>query len=217
MRKLGSRKVVAGALAGLVVAGGGGAAIAASQGGTGSPSGFLDAVARHLGISSQKLQEATKAAAVDQVDAALEAGRITKEEADELKSRIESGEIPPFLGPFGGPPHRHLFGAGLDAAADYLGLTEAQLHAKVGGGQSLAEVAKAEGKTVVGLEQAILGEAEKDLNGAVADGELTDGQRDRILQELRSHIDELVNGTPPERREHRFGPGPMAPFWGTSA
>ena len=49
-------------------------------------------MARHLGISSQKLEDATKAAAVDQVDAALKDGRITQAEADALKQRIESGD-----------------------------------------------------------------------------------------------------------------------------
>jgi len=71
------KKVLAATVAGLAVAGGG-AAIAASQ--TDSPgSSFLDSVAEHLGISSQELEDATKAAAVDQVDQALEEGKITQE------------------------------------------------------------------------------------------------------------------------------------------
>ena len=65
MSKLTSKKVLAATVAGLAVAGGG-AAIAASQ--TDSPaSSFLDSVAKHLGISSEELEDATKAAAVDQV------------------------------------------------------------------------------------------------------------------------------------------------------
>ena len=97
MRKLTSKKILAATVAGLAVAGGG-AAIAASQ--TDSPgSSFLDSVAKHLGISSQELEDATKAAAVDQVDQALADGRITQEQADALKERIESGEVPVFLGP----------------------------------------------------------------------------------------------------------------------
>ena len=97
MSKLTSKNVLAATVAGLAVAGGG-AAIAASQ--TDSPaSSFLDSVAKHLGISSDKLEDATQAAAVDQVNQALEDGQITKEQADELKSRIESGEFPLFLGP----------------------------------------------------------------------------------------------------------------------
>ena len=82
MSKLASKKVLAATVAGLAVAGGG-AAIAASQ--TDSPaSSFFDSVAKHLGISSEELEDATKAAAVDQVNQALEDGRITEEPRERL-------------------------------------------------------------------------------------------------------------------------------------
>ena len=218
MRKVNPRTLIAATAAGLAIAGGG-AAVAASQ--SDSPgSSFWDSVAKHLGISSDKLEDATKAAAVDQVDKALEDGRITKEQADELKSRIESGEFPPFFGPgfFGGfrgphgmdgPGHHFFFGEKDSAAADYLGLTEAELREKLFAGKSLADVAKAEGKSVDGLKQAILAGAKSHLDGAVADEHLTQEQADAIYKRLQSTIDDIVNGTLPEHREFRFhGPGP---------
>ena len=85
------------AAATLAVAGGAAAAVAATGGGS-RQSDFLDSVAKHLGVSPQKLEDATKAAAVDQVNADLAAGRITKAQADELKARIEAGN-----GVLGGP------------------------------------------------------------------------------------------------------------------
>ena len=105
-----SRKALVISIAALAVVAGGGAAIAASQGSSPSPQSFFDAVAKHLGISSQKLEDASRAAALDQVDAALEEGRITKAEADALKERIESGEFPPFFGPRFGPGPGHFHG-----------------------------------------------------------------------------------------------------------
>ena len=76
MSKLTSKTVLAATVAGLAVAGGG-AAIAASQ--TDSPgSSFLDSVAEHLGVSSQELEDATKAAAIDQLEQAHEDGKITQ-------------------------------------------------------------------------------------------------------------------------------------------
>ena len=57
--------------AALAVVVGGGVAIAASQGSSPTPKSFFDAVAKHLGISSQKLRDATKAAAIDQVAVAV--------------------------------------------------------------------------------------------------------------------------------------------------
>ena len=58
---------------GVVVAGGAGVAVAAS-GANPRGSGFLDSVAKHLGVSPQKLKDATKAAAIDQVNADLRRG-----------------------------------------------------------------------------------------------------------------------------------------------
>ena len=90
------RALVAASALSLVVGAGG--AVAASKGSPARGDGFLARVAGHLGISTQKLEDATKAAAIDQVNADLKAGRITKAQADELKARIEKGEAPLFLG-----------------------------------------------------------------------------------------------------------------------
>jgi hypothetical protein len=225
-----SRKILAATVAGLAVTGGVGAGIAASQDDS-RTSSFFDAVARHLGISSQELEDATRAAAIDQVDAALEEGRITEEQAEELKSRIESGEMPPFLGPglfFGGPKgdgERGFgfgfgpglgfhFGEKLDAAAAYLGVTEEELREALQGGKSLADIAGEKGKSVDGLKDALVAEAQARLDEAVADEKLTREQADRILERLREGIDDLVNASGENRfRFHFRGPGPgMGPF-----
>lgn len=223
MSKLTSRKVLAATVAGLAVAGGG-AAIAASQGDS-DGSSFFDAVARHLGISTEELEDATKAAAIDEVNQALEEGRLTEEQADELRSRIESGEGPWLFGPglsgfrghgdFGrGPgPGHHFFlfhPDELSAAADYLGLTEAELREQLAEGKSLAEIAEAEGKGVDGLKQAILDDARSALDEAVANDRLTQEQADALYERLQGSIDDLVNGTFPGPRVHGFGP----PFGG---
>src|SRR5437867_12602692 len=98
MKKLKSKWLLT-AVAVLALVGGGTVAIAAANSSSASGNGFLAAVARHLGISTQKLQDATKAAAIDQVNADLKAGRITKAEADALKARIKAGAFPGFGGP----------------------------------------------------------------------------------------------------------------------
>jgi hypothetical protein len=211
---------VAGALAIGVGAGG---AIAASKDSATSGNGFLARVAGHLGISTQKLEDATKAAAIDQVDADLKAGKITEAQANEMKARINAGVVPLF---FGGP---HRFGGGgfghhrggpggfergghLSAAADYLGLTVPQLLQKLSGGKSLADVAKAQGKSVDGLEEAMLAGAKTHLDQAVKDGMLTKAQAAEALSEFKSRIHQIVNGTfrgPGERGEfHRRGGPP---------
>jgi hypothetical protein len=225
MKNLNSKRVLVATLA-VALAVGAGGAIAASKGSANRSDGFLARVADHLGISTQKLQDATKAAAIDQVDADLKAGRITKAQADAMKARIEQGGVPLFFGGphrfgdfghHGGIPfglHRHL-----SAAADYLGLTAPQLLQKVGNGQSLADVAKAQDKSVGGLKTVIRSEAKKGLDRAVEDGVLTKAQAKEALSELESHLDDIVNGKfpGPERRgfHWRQGPpdrgGPMIP------
>jgi polyhydroxyalkanoate synthesis regulator phasin len=229
MHRFRTRKALAIGIAALAVIGGGGAAIAA--GNSSSPGqSFLDSVARHLGISSQKLEDATKAAAIDQVDAALKDGKITKAEADELKSRIESGDFPPFFAPglffghgfgpkggdfHGGPP---LFGDKLSTAADYLGLTEAQLRTKLNSGQTLAQIAKAQGKSVDGLKQVILADAKKTLDQLVKDGRLTQAEADAIYARLQSHVDDLVEHGMfrfgfHDREDHAGAPTDEHTFW----
>ena len=201
------------AAATLAVVGGAAAAVAATGSGS-RGSDFLDSVARHLGVSPQKLKDATKAAAVDQVDADLAAGRITKAQADELKKRIEAGDGvlggPGFgRGPgFGGPPGpgfgRPAIANEIAAAAKYLGLSEADLRSKLSDGQSLADVAKAQSKDLDGLKTAILDAAKADLDKAVAAKKLTQSQADDIYNGLKSHIDDVVNAN--VKLRHAGGP-----------
>jgi hypothetical protein len=219
MSKFKSRKALAAVVAGVVVVGGGWAAIASAQSDSNSPQAFFDAVAKHLGISSEELEEATKAAAIDQVDAALAEGKITEEQAERLKERIESSETPPFFGPrfFGAHRgfHPHAPGDKLSAAADYLGLSVVELRERLRDGQSLADVAKAEGKSVEGLEQAILAAAKKKLDEAVSEGDLTQEQADDILDRIEAHVEDIVNGSlEPWRGRSQRGPPGGPPFWG---
>jgi hypothetical protein len=198
------RRLIFGAAA-LFAAAGGGVAIAASGS---SPSeenkAVLDSAAKKLGISSSKLSAALKQALSDRVDAAVAAGRLTKDEGDALKQRINSDGFPLF-----GGRHERGFGHGrfigkLDAAADYLGLTEAQLRTQLESGKSLAQVAQAQGKTVSGLVDALVGAAKKHLDEAVAAGRLTKAQEDEMLAGLRTRIASLVNSTGPAGRPN-FG------------
>ena len=165
----------------------------------------VDDVAERLGVESSELGDAIKAALKARVDAAVDAGRLTEAQAAELKERIDSDEVPLFGLGRGGPGHGHFghFG-GLDAAASYLGVTEEALRTELAEGQTLAEVAEAEGKSVDGLVDALVAAAKEDLQQAVDDGRLTDAQRDDIVATLESRITAKVNG---ERGFGRGGPG----------
>ena len=109
------------------------------------------------------------------------------------------------LGLPGAPP--------LDAAASYLGLTTQQVWSRLMNGQSLADIAKAQGKSVSGLEDAMVNAVADRLQKAVDAGTITAQQRTEILSEIRSHVGELVNRTPPgPGARPRFGGAP--PMWG---
>ena len=201
----------AAAVAVVVVAG---SAIAA--GNNSSPTAFMQSLAKHLGISTEKLQDAAKAAAIDQVDAALADGKITKEQADAAKERIRSGDAPllffgprfrgggPGFGPGPGFGHGpgfgfHHFGGGLgEAAAKYLGLTEAELRTQLESGKSLADIAKAQGKSTDGLKKALHDAVKDDLDAAVKAGRITQAQADEALARFDERADDLINRTPGE-------------------
>jgi hypothetical protein len=201
MEKDVKRRVAAGAVA-LVAIAGGGAAIAATQISPKQESqAVLNDAAKELGVSPTELSAALNGALEKRIDAAVAAGRLTKTQGDELKQRIESGDFPlfgvPAFGPgHGGFEHHEMFG-GLDAAATYLGVTEDELHSELESGNSLADVAKAKGKSVDGLVAALVAEAKKHLDEEVSGGDLTQEQADQILSRLEEGIRAMVNGEPP--------------------
>ena len=73
-------------------------------------------------------------------------------------------------------------------------LTEAELRTQLMAGKSLADVAKAKGKTVAGLEAALTADAKKKLDAAVKAGRLTQAQADEALKRMTEHLDDVVNG-----------------------
>jgi hypothetical protein len=199
-------KVGVGVAAAAAVAGGGAAIAADRLGSSNDSQAIVNDAAKQLGVTPSALTAALKKALENRIDAAVAAGRLTKEQGDELKQRIESGDLPLFFGPRGGP-HEH-FGE-LDAAASYLGLTEAQLDERLDSGKTLAQVAKDRGKSVDGLIQALVDAATKRLDADVAAGRLTKAQEQQILSGLKERITAFVNGM--RRHDFRFDRGFAGP------
>jgi len=188
-------RVLVGAAVSVAVAGGG-AAVAATQ--FDNPrresQAVLNDAAKQLGVQPSELSAALKKALENRVDAAVAAGRLTKEQGDELKQRIAAGDLPLLAGP---RPFGHDSGlfppmARLDAAASYLGIEEQQLKQRLNAGQTLANVAKARGKSVDGLVSALVDAAKKELDEAVADGRLTKQRQQRLEQGLDARVRDFV-------------------------
>jgi hypothetical protein len=219
------RKIAAGAAGLAVLAGAGGAYAATQQSPSATPpdrateqKAFLDDLAKRLNVTRDKLDEALKGAASDRIDAAVAAGRLTKEQGEEAKKRIASGTglaLPGLRGRGGGPgfghgpgggPGRPGFGFGpgmsLSAAAKFLGLSDDELRTQLRDGKSLADVAKAKGTSTGDLKTAMKTAITSELDQAVKDNRLTADQRTKILADIDQRLDDLISGTRPARPHH---------------
>jgi ribosomal protein S20 len=176
----------------------------------------IDDAAAQLGVKPAELSDALEQALKNRIDDAVDSGRLTEEQAKRLKERIDSDQFPLLVGPgFGlrgfAPGFGHRFGhargfATLDAAADYLGMSGADLREALED-KTLAEIAEDKGKSVDGLVKALVVAEENAIDEAVADGRITKAQASEIKSRLAEHMNALVNG------ELRHGDGPHRRFW----
>ena len=192
-RLLRHKLLIAGAT--LVAAASAGVAYAATQSPADPQQAFINDVAKRLNVSPAQLQSALKAALIDRLNAAVQAGQLTKAQANLIKQRIESGR---FLGRpwrFGFRTHEFFGRGALAGAASYLGLTDSQLLRDLSSGKSLAQIAKARGKSVSGLEQAITTAEKARLDRLVSAGVITKRQEQRVLSRLSDKVSRIVNRT----------------------
>jgi hypothetical protein len=199
-------KIAVGAVALTATVGAGGAIAATQLSPRQESQAVVNDAAEQLGVEPSELTAALKQALANRVDAAVADGRLTEAHGAELKERIHAGDVPllGLRGPGFGHRGHHHFGQ-LDAAASYLGMTEANLRAALEDGETLAQVARDRGKSVGGLVTAMTNAARADLNEAVQSGRLTDARRDSIVNGLRTRITALVNGEIGPRVERREG------------
>jgi hypothetical protein len=185
--------MVIGALAATLAIGVGAAVADGGLGFGNDQQAFLNDAAKRLDVTPAELKAALQGAYGDQLDAAVAAGKITKEQADAMKARTDKGGVP-----FFGGGHREGFGhhgpLSLDAAATYLDMTPAALRTALESGKTLAQVAEAQKKSVDGLKKALAAETKTKLDAAVKAGQLTQSQADALQTRMTEHLDDLVNG-----------------------
>jgi hypothetical protein len=211
------QKIAVGGVLVLAVSGAG-AAVAATK--LRSPEqesrAVLNDVAGQLGVTPERLSNAFKTALKNRIDQAVEDGRLTQAEATRMKAAIDRESVP-MLGPgfgfrHGGPGHLVRGPHGLEAAAKYLGLTEAALRTQLESGKTLAQVAEERSKSVDGLVTALVAVKKARIEQDVKDGQLTQAQADELLARMKERVTDMVNGRFERRREHHFGPlGPRGP------
>lgn len=228
------RKLAFGLVALSVAAFAGGAYAATQSSAPNTRQAFLNDVAKRLHVTPQQLSQALNGATLDQLQAAVKAGRLTQAQADKLAQRLKrSGAAPaiPFGFGFGfglGPRFIHppgpgfrsgpggfggRFGAPLElpAAASYLGLTNAQLFQQLASGKSLAQIATSKGKTASGLEQAMTNAIKTRLDRLVANKMITAAQEKTILSRISARLATVINDKGLmtfKGPRFRFRPGP---------
>jgi hypothetical protein len=201
-----SRRILIAAAAGLAVAGGAAGAVAATR--ADDERDVIERAAQQLRVSPEALRDALGDAQDAELDDAVREGRLTQEQADALKARRrQSGRV---LGALGGRGHhrdgprggRGLVRGVLGDAAQALGITREQLHDRLHAGETLAAIAKAEGKSLADVKAAVRRAVETRLDAEVRAGRLADARRDALLARFDEHFDRLATQGLP-RRGHR--------------
>lgn len=205
-----TRKKILGAIVGVAVLAAGVMGVAATSaqegGGAAGPGGdgakrgevFAQRVADNLGVTVDDLKAAVKDAQLQGVDDALANDRITQEQADKLREKIESSEG------FGlrGIIKRHdrmqerrgeirrAFGV---TVAESIGITPEELRAEIEAGDvSIADVAAAQGVSIDDVKADVLAAAQTKLDAAIADGRITQTVADASMQRLTDNIDAIL-------------------------
>jgi polyhydroxyalkanoate synthesis regulator phasin len=155
----------------------------------------LAQIASAQGKSVAGLEDVIYADAKTHLDQAVANGKLTADQEQTMLAELKS-HLDDIVNSNGPRIAVHAAGGGPfgEAAAAYLGLTPAELRAQLENGKTLAQVAADQGKSVEGLKAAILAGAKTELDAAVAAGKLTAAQEQTMLDDLKAHIDDLVNG-----------------------
>jgi polyhydroxyalkanoate synthesis regulator phasin len=191
---------------------GGGIGLAVAQGEDTPVQSFLGRVADKLGIGEDELRSAMTEAEQDIIDERVAEGKLTAEQGERLKERIEEKGL---LGPRGGladGPRGRFCDRVFDcirggvrgwngqltteAAATVLDMEPEALLSELQEGKTLAEVAEEQGMAVDELTAAMLAEVQQEMDALVADGELTQEQADAIYERVEENIDDIVNALP---------------------
>lgn len=147
---------------------------------------FFEKLLGVLGIDRAQLDAAVQEAAKQTADEAVQKGRITPKQRDQVQERLQQG----FL--FRGEPGRDLrpprHGFCLPVVAEALGLRPQELLKALKEGKTIEEIAKAQGMTLERLQEQVLAKQKEKLHQAVEAGKITEDQADRIIQRLEQNI-----------------------------
>ncbi|MFN8498934.1 MAG: hypothetical protein U0641_13875 [Anaerolineae bacterium] len=188
-------------------------------------------IAQSKGVSQDAVKQAIVAAEKAQVDAAQQAGRITADQATQMKAAIDQRAATldltkPFGGRGFGPgamPGAQGFGPGagkgqggfgmmggtavLDAVAKALNTTTADLQSQLQSGKTLADIAQSKGVSQDTIKQAIVAAEKAQVDAAQQAGRITADQATQMKAAIDQRAATLDLTKPFGGRG--FGPGAM--------
>lgn len=135
----------------------------------------------------------------------VEAGTITQAQADAVIEALVAARPEGRMGDHGG---RHGGGgmggrgAHLETVATAIGISAEEVRTGLEDGQTIAELAVANGTTAERVIDALVAEATTRINQAVTDGKLTQADADTKLADVETRVTEFVNSTPQFGRGH---------------
>lgn len=164
---------------------------------------YINKLAANLGIDASKLKDAMKRTALGELDQAVKDGKLTQQQADSIRRRIESGDtffgLRGFDGGKGGPGKQGIGGimGNIDALGTFLNVDAATLRGELGQGQSLAQIAQAHGKSRDDLKTFLTQQIHDRLQAAVTNGKLTQDQATQAEQKAAANLDNVIDKTFP--------------------
>lgn len=130
-------------------------------------------------------------------------GSLTQAQVDKVIAALEAAG--PMGGRHGGPGMG--MGGHLDAAAAVIGISADELQTALQGGQTLAEIAVANGSTAQAVIDALVAEVQAHFDEEVASGEHTQEEADARIAEATTRITDMVNNGAPAGGPGMGGPG----------
>ena len=164
---------------------------------------YLQDLATRLGVPVSTLQQDKLASAEDVLAQLVKDGKLTQNQANQIKQRLESHQACTGKG-------KGFWGRGVmvqslkqylpaiaTEVAQGLHMTASQLMSQLQSGKSLGDIATAQGVSSAQLQTLVTNAIQSAVNKAVSDGNLTQQQATNIMQMLQKNpgaLNHLFNG-----------------------
>lgn len=164
---------------------------------------FADVITANGGDLAQITADA-KATAMVSIDNALSEGKITAEQAENMRANLDTALERILNRPRADCDMRDIAIINLvrityQSAADALGVQPLDIIKNAEDGQSLNDYLAAQGADVAAVKAAATATATETINTALADGKINQEQADRLLASLDTAIDRILDALIPSR------------------